>query len=450
MQLPSRSSGRAASIYQPLGLTDMPFPLQPVVDPYNVDPRRNGAIYATEPVRTSIEKFERLLVRPNDFANRARLAYLWSRGDQETGRGMGKTALLRYFQQRINTDWGRTVYGGELAAVVIYASFPDQVDRRYMEQLAMAALVDVCKNGVLDVGRAVLRMESIPQEIVPTIVASEDGTIDPARLLDDVCLADAGIDAGHINALVMERLRNCGISEQSAQAFAEGGWENYLRSLRRDGNLEPYYVPRDTKILDYSRNLLFDDVVLFLREAGFAGGFLFVDDIENLVDQMPRRHRVEFAKEFALCTVRPGYANGQFNFFSCVLTTHQSSSVSLATAWGEAGLASIARLDPDDPNSVELPLPSTEQARGIVVAHLDRYRINERDAGTIRPFTEEAMSALLQQQHPRRLLASAGRAVSHALSQELSVIDEQCVRAALSSEPNTGPIDFTEGIEGAL
>jgi hypothetical protein len=36
------------------------------------------------------------------------------------------------------------------------------------------------------------------------------------------------------------------------------------------------------------------------------------DDIENLVDQMARRERIEFAKEFGLCTVRPGYANTEY------------------------------------------------------------------------------------------------------------------------------------------
>ena len=58
-------------------------------------------------MRPQIEKFERLLIRPDDFPNRVRLAYVWSKGDQESGRGMGKTALLRYFRQRINKDWGQ-------------------------------------------------------------------------------------------------------------------------------------------------------------------------------------------------------------------------------------------------------------------------------------------------------------------------------------------------------
>lgn len=108
LQLPKKATVPSESPYAKLGLRDLPFPTEPVVDPYNVDPRRNGAIYAEEPVRATIDYFERLLIRPDDFTNRVRLAYLWSKGDQQTGRGMGKTALLRYFRQRINKDWGRT------------------------------------------------------------------------------------------------------------------------------------------------------------------------------------------------------------------------------------------------------------------------------------------------------------------------------------------------------
>src|SRR5262245_16295820 len=103
-QITKRSTVSIQSLYEPLGLHDLPFPTEPVLDPYNTDPRRNGAIYAESVARECIEKFERLLIRPNDFLNRVRLAYVWSKGDQESGRGMGKTALLRYFRQRIIKD----------------------------------------------------------------------------------------------------------------------------------------------------------------------------------------------------------------------------------------------------------------------------------------------------------------------------------------------------------
>src|ERR1700680_1447385 len=82
-------------------------------------------------------------------------------------------------------------------------------------------------------------------------------------------------------------------------------------------------------------------------------------------------------------------------FFSCVLTTHQQASVSLSQAWGEAGLAAIGRLDPASPNSVELPFPSKEKAQGIVVAHLNFFRINQRENGSIKPFTQDGIDVLL-------------------------------------------------------
>jgi hypothetical protein len=111
MNLPlPRSAAPTTSLYELLGFKDLPFPTTPVVDPYNTDERRNGRIYAEAPVQAEIEKFVRILIRPNDFANRARMATLWAKGDTQSGRGMGKTALLRFFQQRINADWGATEF----------------------------------------------------------------------------------------------------------------------------------------------------------------------------------------------------------------------------------------------------------------------------------------------------------------------------------------------------
>ena len=450
LRLPIQNVQPEESIYEKLGLKDLPFPALAVSDPYNTDPRRNGTIYAENPVRPSIQKFEELLIKPNDFRNRVRLAYLWSRGDQESGRGMGKTALLRYFRQRINQDWGYTEFNGRFSALVVYVSFPNQVDRRYMEQLALAALVDVCKSGVLDASRAVLRLKQLSEQQVRQVTTNDDDSQDSGNLLKDDVLQKNGIEPNSLDEEVTKQLVNEGIQRGSAEALSKGGFENYLRSFRRDNNLEPLYVPRDTRILDFSRNLFFDDIVLYLRVAGFQGGYLFMDDIENLVDKMTRRHVLDFAKDFALCTVRPQYANGNHNFFSCVLTTHQDSASKLTVAWGQAGLAGISRLDPNDPNSVELPLPSTNEAREIIIAHLDYYRDSADDCGTIKPFTEDGMQVLLKDsQHPRIMLTTAARIVSKAAQDGVEVLDAAFVNSA---KENTAPAtqDFTEGIDGAL
>ena len=451
LQIPKRGTQQAASPYTNLGLKDLPFPPMAVSDPYNTDPRRNGTIYAENPVRTSIEKFQQLLIRPNDFQNRVRLAYLWSKGDDESSRGMGKTALLRYFRQRINQDWGGTEFSDQFSALVVYVSFPSQVDRRYIEQLALSALVDICKNRVLEASRAALRVQHLTDQEVQQVVTKPDGTQDLANLLDGDILQANGVGAVQLDQLVCNQLIAEGVQRDSASALASGGFEDYLKSFRRDHSLEPFYVPRDTKILDYSRGFLFNDMVLYLKSAGFAGGYLFIDDIENLVDQMPRRHRIEFAKEFALCTMRPGYANGTHNFFSCVLTTHQQASIGLSAAWGEAGLAGIARLHPDDPNSVELPLPSTDQAREIVIAHLDYYRVDPAENGTIKPFTEDGMAVLLKnRQHPRILLTTAASVVSRAAQEGVTSLDATYVDKATEAGAAQSTPDFIEGIEGAV
>ena len=450
LNLPRRDHAQHSSPYERFGLKDLPFPLQGLLDPYSNDPRRNGAIFAEAPVRDAIEKFERLLIRPDDFLNRTKIASLWAAGDSVSGRGMGKTALLRFFQQRINSDWGQTEFEGKFYAAVIYVSFPDQVDRRWMEQLAWGALVDTCQNGVLDVARAALRREQLSDEDVEAVV-SVDGEVDWRRLLNDRVIADQGISVTELDDGVEADLVGHGVEGGPATALARGFFEDYIRDLRRDGSLRPYYVPHNTRGLDYARTLFFNDIVRYLHCAGFGGGYLFIDDIENLTDQLPRRSRAEFAKEFGLCTVRPGYANTELGFLSCVLTTHQNSVQVIAQAWSEAGLTPVARLDAGAPTSVELPLPTLDQATAIVIAHLDHYRADPQDVGTITPFTEAGLKALVgKSQHPRQLLANAAHVMMQALEGTANSIDAEAVEQVLSGTVMPSYVDFTEGVEGAL
>jgi hypothetical protein len=170
---------------------------------------------------------------------------------------VGKTALLRYFRQRINADWGNTEFKGQFSAVVVYVGFRSQVDRRYMEQLALSALVDICSNGVLEASRAALRLGAIPANKVDAILADEtEGTEGADNLLNDQVLNKHGVDSKALDETVVSTLISAGVEVRVAQALGHGVFEDYLRSMRKDGALEPLYVPRDTKILDYSRTLV--------------------------------------------------------------------------------------------------------------------------------------------------------------------------------------------------
>lgn len=286
MPLPKSPKEKAESIYKSLGLKDQPFSTEPVANPYSEDPLMYGAIYAESPVQAKIKQFEQLLIRPNDFLNRVGFAGLWAKGDQQSGRGMGKTALLRYFRHRINIDWGATEFDDQFSAVVVYVAFPEQIDRRHMEQLALSALVDICENGALEAARANLRLETLTTQQADVLLNNSEGMDEVELLNNDALLQKYGITAADLDETITKKLTQEGVDEKTAIALAKGRFLEYLRSFRKDGHLKPFYVPRDTKILDYSRRLFFDDIVKYLRVAGFGGGYLFIDDIENLVDQM--------------------------------------------------------------------------------------------------------------------------------------------------------------------
>ncbi len=446
LRLPNRPTQQTASPYERLGMRDLPFSAVPVIDPHSNDPRRNGEIFATSSVQAEIEKFERLLIRPSDFGGRVKLASLWAKGQAYQGRGMGKTALLRYFQRRINPDWGYEEFNGQFSAVVVYVAFPDQVDRRWMEQLAWAALVDVCENGVLSASRAALRRDQMSDGEIDSVI-NAGGDTDFVNLLDDAILEAIGLKSDDIDDKIERLLLGEGVTAAAAQALAEGRFQELLQSFRRDGNLRPYYIPRDTKGLDYACNLFFNDIVRYLRAAGFAGGYLFIDDIENLADKMARRHQLEFAKELGICTVRPGYANSAYGFFSCVLTTHDSVIRRLSAAWDEAGLSSFARLDPDAPASVELPLPTPSQATAIITAHLDYYRLDHGEDGSIKPFTDDGLSALIQKgQLPRELLSNAAHIFMLAAEKGMSSIDAQLIAEATDGQSTQIATDYSSGL----
>ncbi len=451
LRLPNRSTQQVASPYERLGLRDLPFSTVPTIDPGSNDPRRNGEIFATSSMQAEIEKFESILIRRDDFPNRVKIASLWAKGDAYQGRGMGKTAFLRYFQRRINSDWGFNEFNGQFSAAVVYVAFQDQVDRRYMEQLAWAALVDTCENGVLAASRAALRRNMMTDEEFDNIINFE-GEPRVENLLNDEILDANGVDPSVLDRKIQQLLQTEGVTWKSAETLAHGEFEGYLNSLRKDGNIRPYYIPRDTKGLDYACNLFFNDIVLYLRAAGFAGGYLFIDDIENLSDKMTPKFRLEFAKELGICTVRPGYANSALGFFSCVLTTHDSVIQRLSAAWLEAGLASFARLDPDAPTSVELPQPTPEQARAIITAHLDYYRLNHDEDGSIKPFTEDGIKALIDKGRlPRELVSNAAHTLMKAAEKGVSTIDAQLVAESTDNVPvRPETDDYSAGLSAVV
>ena len=134
------------------------------------------------------------------------------------------------------------------------------------------------------------------------------------------------------------------------------------------------------------------------------------------------------------------------------MTTHDSVIRRLSAAWHEAGLSSFARLDPDAPTSVELPHPTPDQARAIIIAHLDYYRLNHDEDGSIKPFTEDGMNALIGKgQLPRELVSNAALSLMRAAEKGTSTIDAQIVAEATESIPvQSDREDHSAGLDAVV
>ena len=87
--------------YEALGLTDNPFPSDPVLSPATDNPRQNGSIYCEELTRDRGEQLQRLLIASPENYSPVAIAFLMDHA-QRRGRGIGQSAFLRYQCRTIN------------------------------------------------------------------------------------------------------------------------------------------------------------------------------------------------------------------------------------------------------------------------------------------------------------------------------------------------------------
>ena len=264
-------------------------------------------------------------------------------------------------------------------------------------------------------------------------------------LLNEASLAAFDVPESDLTEAVVELLVDAEVEEAVAEALACDGLLDHLKSLRRDGQVRPYWQTRDTKGLGAAKHLLFYQLVRFLDLTGFRGAYLFVDDIENLTDQMANKHAIEFAKELGLALLRPGRAAGDRRFFTAILTAHQQAATKLARGWGEAGLQAVARLDPTAPTSIRVPLPTEDGALEMMAAYIGRHRSPGPKVERLHPFTvagaRRLVSGVQPPLHPRTFLQKAHFILKQAVEEKLEVIDAKDVERMFADVGvrSTGP-----------
>lgn len=391
--------------YADFGFKDNPFPPPPaMLNPFSLDSKVNGQIFATKARETELAAFLSKFVHPESFQNRYRLGFLWAKGDPEE-RGQGKTAFLVYLRHRINDGWGSKMIPNEKACA-LYVDFPTEIKDYPLEHISQLALASCIRDGVFSQVKFSLENE-----------AKESGITD-------------------IKNSVFERLVTKRVERQFARAIADGNAEDYLKSMRKDSSLDIPRPPRDTLLLTKTNNLFFTHTVRALQTGGFTGGFLFIDDIERITDLPGRKHLETFAKNLGIILFRSDSEQAIGRFFTVVLTTHANAAAKLSSAWVSAGLAGVYPINPEADNSIELPKLSTEGALEIFDAYIRAARTGENiTARPYDPFETDAAHILVEWfgNHPRFFLSNAHSMLEQARTSNVRVLDKDFVGGYLKS-----------------
>ncbi len=383
--------------YEIYGLKENPFPRGgAILKPESSDPRENGSIFSVNARKEEIYEFEiKFIGTATSFDDRIRCGFLWAEGDRTTGRGMGKTALAVYMKHKINEDWGRKYFDGTKKFFCSYISLSQQM---------------VAKIGLFF------------QEALNSFIKD--------RVFEEIS------KVANVDVLV----RN-GVENRFAQAVANNSVRDYLEKEVLGHALNIILPGRDWRVYPILKDLFLNQTTRCLKAAGFIGGILLVDDIENLTDRSTPRQIETFIKDFGLSFFRAGNEASNSNFFTIILTTHQQSAQKISQAWTVAGLSASFPLVPGGHASLLTRKPDLEQAIDMVIQYIKAYREPSFDPPSeTYPFTKDALEKVIKECdfHPRRFLSRFNRIIVESVSQEVKEIDAEFVSTVPEVEEEEG------------
>lgn len=373
--------------YEIYGLTDNPFPRGgAILKPESKDPRENGTIFSVVARAKEIKELEEKFIgAKTTFDDRIRCGFLWAEGDRTTGRGMGKTALAVYIKHRINDGHGKNYFAGKNKFFCSYISFNLQM---------------VAKIGLFF------------QEALNSLI--KDGIFSEVSK----CI--------NVDGLIRQ-----GVDVNFAQAAANNSVRDYLEKDILRHPLDIRLTARDWRYDPILKDIFLNQTTRCLKSAGFVGGILFVDDIENLTDRSTPRQVETFIKDFGLAFFRTGNEASNTNFYTVILTTHQQSAQRISQAWTVAGLSASFPLAAGGRASLLTRKPDMPECLDIIQQYLKYYRDPSfTPPEEFYPFKREATETIIKECdfHPRRFLSSFNRILIEALSNNVKEITSDFVR----------------------
>jgi hypothetical protein len=422
-------------------LKRVPFPATPFVEPFNVDPLRNGSVFAPDLRATEIAKIRQSILKQGYAGMVKPWSWMWAKKKIGGSLGIGKTALLIYIADQINQDYGRKFFG--LAAHWLAVYVPIQPSTKSVQEMASLALASVC-NTARGASVERLLLGRLRRKVI--VLSPHNEYTQPVRdaadnrFLDDKWLLDHGVDLPRLSAKIQTHLRDHKVTVAFAEALSTGQLEQFLSTVNGDPNLTP---PRPA-LAKRALSLLLNDLARTASAAEIKQITFFLDDFYYLVRRTPLAERIPLAAELrAFAVTGGGYAAVKENIFDWVAVMHTQTASTFNAAWESADLHKVAPLKLDTESSVVLPQFPVSRGREFLTTYL-MYQRPARPPYDTFPFSPEALDKIAQFTaeetkgaedvvEPRSLLVNAFEVMSQAL-----LLSDEAMQAL---QPSIG-VDF--------
>jgi hypothetical protein len=282
---------------------------------------------------------------------------------------MGKTALALYMKHHINDDYGRSYFDGTLKFFCTYVSFQQQLKTR-IPFLLKEAFRGLLRDGIFD----------------------------------------------HVSETVPKgQLEMAGVSTDFAKAIAEKHVRKYLESMSRY-SLDEMATQWDSGFITKLPNLFFSQTLRAFKAAGFRGGLLVIDDLENLTDTSRQSEIEDFVKNLGLAFFGLPFGGTDKGFYTLIFTAHQQSAMKMSRAWEAVGLSERYPISPRGNASILTRKPDMEQCLDMVAQYIAFSR-TRKYPDLFFPFTKAAIESIIRDSnfHPRKFLSELGRVIIFGL-----------------------------------
>jgi hypothetical protein len=395
-------------------LKQNPFPAEAIARLGSSDLRENGLLFnpAVQPdkVAEAIDKF----VIGAAYSGQ-KFGFLWSLGTGLHGdaRGFGKSVLLQYLVEHINTDFGKAAFlqagldasdADENPMCAVLASF-DMANARSLNAVFFEAARYACRF-VAHEGELTLA-ERIRERLVANLKSEE-----PEELFAAVQRVQLELRGRTLGPPVPEFLELlCGADSAALKTYMDG-----VKPGTRTRSGASYLAT----------------FLLIVKAAGIDHVLLCCDQLEDFAatttTKQKRSIETERFRDYILELQPMG------DMLSCVVTMHPRATQAIGDMWRLADLPSYEYDRHENRHRIVImePLKSAEDAATLIQQYLGPFRITpSAESGSLHPFSEEAIEAIFVRSDgkPRDILRKANALIDAGAEENWDLIDGD--RAAL-------------------